>query len=421
LSPQIVIINRKKYAVGLFWQPVAAGLDARSAARSVARSIGGRSDLFIGYRAMVGVGSRTNGHSAGMPAAAAEAVEAFAEFSSFLAMFRMGDKYWMVVVRNGIVLKDALYDDENIARNEFLAMSAMPDWGALFAPADWNLPKTVERDIVDIVVQNVRATLKVISRLNANFGAIVLTIAVLFGVGYVFRDSVVAVFAPTPQVARINPAAALEYKRKIAEEAERKAAQIAATMPDIPATPIVMPYDILPKPMTRAQQCYQAIGFLMQPIQGWVQSGAECAEEYASAVFKRDFGTLNDFYAIATELFPGAYVVEKNESEVSVRVKLPTLDKFASQEERDPDTVVRAVNTLFQAMNAGVDVNIVMETVGTGVNAKYLNTVEVGAESKLVPYEFIKIFDEFSGVRVIETSWDARSKTWNYEVIIYAK
>ena len=33
----------------------------------------------------------------------------------------------------------------------------------------------------------------------------------------------------------------------------------------------------------------------------------------------------------------------------------------------------------------------------------------------------MKIFDEFGGVYMMQASWDVRSRSWNYEVIVYAK
>jgi hypothetical protein len=50
-----------------------------------------------------------------------------------------------------------------------------------------------------------------------------------------------------------------------------------------------------------------------------------------------------------------------------------------------------------------------------------LNVVEVGARSKLTPPEFMKIFRDLQGVYMTLAEWDVASRTWNYEVIIYAK
>lgn len=72
---QVITVDRKKYAAGLFWQPVASGFVARNYARSLARSIDKKLNLYVDYRAMVGLGGRRLGHRSGMHSAAAEIMD----------------------------------------------------------------------------------------------------------------------------------------------------------------------------------------------------------------------------------------------------------------------------------------------------------------------------------------------------------
>ena len=189
----------------------------------------------------------------------------------------------------------------------------------------------------------------------------------------------------------------------------------------LPPEPIVMPYELLPDVAARAALCYQAIGFLMQPVAGWNQVYAECGETHAVVEFQRSFGTLGEFYDIAATLMPAAFVQEIDEDRLRVQATLPTLETFASQDERDVDTVVRDITTAFQAIDTSVQTQVVVDTITNGVDVATVNVVEVGAESKLVPMQFMKIFEEFGGVYMMQASWDVRSRSWNYEVIIYAK
>ena len=159
----------------------------------------------------------------------------------------------------------------------------------------------------------------------------------------------------------------------------------------------------------------------MQPIAGWNQVYATCGETHVVAEFVRSFGTVGEFYTAASGLMPGAFVTEVDADTIRVRATLPALDAFASQDERDPDTVVRDITTAFQGINTNVDTQIVVDTLTNGVETAYVNVVEIGAESKLVPMQFMKIFDEFGGVYLMQASWDVRSRSWNYEVIVYAK
>jgi hypothetical protein len=45
----------------------------------------------------------------------------------------------------------------------------------------------------------------------------------------------------------------------------------------------------------------------------------------------------------------------------------------------------------------------------------------VAVRSKLIPQQFMEIFADFGGVYLIQAAWDVRTRSWNYEVLIYAK
>lgn len=419
MANQVLTIKRKKYAVGLFWQPIGSGFVARNYARNLSRNIDKKLNLFTEYRAMVGIGSRRMGHRPGMQSAAAEVVEALSEYSSFLAVFKMGDKYFLVAVRNGIILEDKLFDREDAARAEYFRLSEIPDWNALFAPGAWGMPRAVERSLADLVRGNSHSQLHSISRLPG--GLFSVSVIFLFGllVFYFFRVPLAQMATPRVQVSQIDPELAAEYKRQIDE----KNKELDAAFDIEPKTPepLRMPYEFLPDPVMRAQVCYQAIGFLMQPVVGWNQVAAECGEEYASAEIRRTFGTIGGFYDTAGEIMPAAFVQESGDDALFVRATLPAVETVSSQDERDAETVMRAVMTAFQSIDDAADIQIVTDALTNGVETVQLNIVEIAAQSKLTPMQFMKIFEDFGGVYMTRCQWNAGSRIWNYEVIIYAK
>ena len=420
MANYILNINRKKYAVGLFWQPMGAAIGARNYARSLARSVDKKLNLYTEYRAMVGLAARKNGARAGMLSAAAEIMESFSEYTSFLAVFAVPRGFYMVAARNGVILVDRFFDSEDDARSEYVKMSEIPDWGAFFAPGAWGMPRAAERNFADLLKGQSRAVLHTISRFGSRMFSLMLVVMFVFGIVVVFRDSLVQTFAPRPQVAELNPELVAEYKKQIEEKAKELDAQFEIEK-QLPPEPIVMPYELLPDMMARARQCYQAIAFLMQPVIGWNQVNVVCGETYAIADFKRDFGTLDEFYNVATGLMPGALVNEINEDALRVQVALPKLEIFSSQDERDAETIVRDITSAFQGINEIVDTEIVVDTLTNGVDVATVNVVEVGAESKLIPQQFMEIFADFGGVYLMQAGWDARTRSWNYEVLIYAK
>ena len=419
MSGQFVHVNRRKYAAGLLWQPMVAGITSRAYAYKLARGIDHRLNRYIAYGGMIGLGARSAGQRSGMPSVAAEIIESLPGYASMLCAFHVDGKYVLIAVRNGVILHDLLFDNESDAREKYAELTDIPDWNALIAPGQWGMPRAVERDLSEILSGNNHGVLRPISRLGA--GAMSFLLLVLFALLflYLFREPINQMFAPKPQVAKINPELAEEYKRQIDEK--NKELDKEYNMRQEPVKePLVMPFDLLPDPIERADLCYKAIGFLMQPITGWVQVSAECGEEYVHAIFRRSFGTLEDFYAVAADIMPGVFVQELNDNEISVRAKLPKRLASPSRDTRDADTIMRELTSRFQAIKANVNMNIVSDVISNETQSAEIFVVELSTESKMVPYEFMQIFDGFGGIYMTKVSWDMIKKIWNYEVIIYA-
>ena len=417
---QVITVDRKKYAVGLFWQPTGAGYVARTYARALARSVDKKLNLYTEYRAMVGLGSRKLGHRSGMDSAAASVTDALGEYTSFLAVFAVDKQFYLVAVRNGVILEDKLFDREEEARAEYFKLSEIPDWGALFAPGAWGMPRAVERNLSDLIMRGPRSVLHPISRIGAGVLSIVLLAIFIVGVSWFFREPLEQMLNPQPKLSQVSPEIAAEYEKQVEEKNKELDEEFQIERASQPE-PIVLPYDYLPDPEKRAQVCFQAIAFLMQPITGWEQISAECGETHASAVFKRNFGTLDDFYMIATQIMPGSFVQQESDSSLYVRATLPTVPTKASLDERDVETVARAALTAFQSAGMSAEVQMVVDTLTNGVETVNLDIVEIAAQSKLGPVQFVKIFEDFGGVYMTRCAWDASTRIWNYEVIIYAK
>ena len=420
LSGQYVYIKRKKYASGLMWQPMVAGFTTRAYAQKLANGIDRRLNLYVRYNEMVGLGARSNGHRSGMPSIAIEIINALPGYSSMLGAFRVGDRFVLVAVRNGVILHDLLFDDENAVREKYAELNEIPDWNANFAPATWGMPRAVERNLTDLISGRVHAVLHPISRLASGVMSLLLFMIFVLVLLYFFREPINSVFAPKPQMSKINPELAAEYKRKI-EEKDKELDKEFNIRQEPVYQPIVMPYDSLPDPYERADLCYRAIGFLMQQIVGWDQQVVECGKTHAVAKFRRSFGTLDDFYTLAGDIMPGVFVQEITDDEIMVRATLPKRDVSLSYDLRDTDTIVRELTSRFQAINIDANISTEVDIVSNGAQSEDVYFVGVIVDTKLIPEQFVKIFEDFGGVYMTKVSWDAIRKMWNYEVIIYAK
>lgn len=420
MANQTINVNRRKYAVGLFWQPMGVGVSGRGYARTLSHGIDKKLNLYTEYRSMIGLGARKLGHRVAMRVAAADVMERFSEYMSFLAVFEVGGRYYLVAARNGVVLEDKLFESEDLARKAYVKLSEIPDWGAFFAPGSWGMPRAVERDLSDVLVGREVAQMHSISHLGSGVFSGVLVVLFLFGLGLVFHDSLSRVFDSRPKVAELDPGLVAEYKRQI-EEKNKELDEQFEIEKQLPPPPIVMPYENLVDVDARAELCYKAIGFMVQQITGWNQVLAECNEENAVVELRRDFGTLDEFYRVASDIMPGVLVQELGENTLMLTAKLPELDKVSSLDERDAQTIVRDVTSLFQGINIEADINVVTDTLSNGVDVATVDVVEIAAQSKLIPQQFMKVFESFGGVYLMKAVWNVATRFWNYEVIIYAK
>ena len=391
------------------------GNTAQNYARQLSKTNDRKYTLYIEYKAMLGVTDEHEGARVGMPSAAVEIVNSLSDLVSFLGVFRADKYYYLVAVRNGVIIRDTLFETSDEARKLYTELAEIPDWGALFAPTSWGMPKAQEKFLADLIGKKVTAKLRQVSVFKSMIPSLLFTaVFVVFGL-FVLTNPVNQ--NPDKKL-KINPEIAKEYIKKIElkkqEIIDRKLAEKKKEV-------VEYPYNNLPNVMERANLCYKAIAFVMQPLPGWNQTFVKCDGDYVSANFSRDFGTLNDFYEIGAELMPGAVVQEISEDEIIVRVKLPELNTYSSIDARDQVTVMRDVATIFQQINVRADIKGVTDKILNGDKTEDLYITEIGVSSKLIPTEFIQAFKNFGGVYMSAVSWRANTRNWNYEVVVYSK
>lgn len=412
---QVININHRRFATGLFWQPLGVGNTAQNYAKQLIKNSDKKYTLYVGYKSMVGLTDTHEGATAGMPSAAIEVVSSLSDLVSFLGVFQVGTEYYLIAVRNGVIIRDILLTSAESARRLYTQLAEIPDWSALFAPAAWGIPKSQEKLLSDLVGHGASVRLRQISTVKSIIPHVILIgLFVVFGF-YVLSNSVKN---GGGNKLKITPERIEAYKKQIEQKKQQITEKISPTTIE---QPVDYAYNHLPNVMERANLCYQAIAFVMQPVMGWNQTYAKCDEEFVTATFARDFGTLNDFYEIGAELMPGAMVQEMSENEIIVRVNLPKLKTSSSIDKRDQETVIRDVTTIFQQSNIKADIQGVRDTVMNNGKTEYVYVTEVGVSSKLIPSEFMSAFKNFDGVYMPSVVWRASTRLWNYEVIIYSK
>ena len=79
---QVITVNHRKFATGLFWQPLGVGNTAQNYAKQLSKNSDRKYSLYIGYKSMVGVTDTREGASAGMASAAVEIVSSLSDLVS---------------------------------------------------------------------------------------------------------------------------------------------------------------------------------------------------------------------------------------------------------------------------------------------------------------------------------------------------
>ncbi len=142
----VVSIGRRKFAVGLYWQPSPSGRVAQ-AAREAARQQGQPADYFAvrgatksGRVAQFGLGQKSYGHRQGMPTGAASMADQ--QPGSWVGAFRLDEGYWVCVVRDDLIAPDGdhLYADEREARERLMHEIGLGGLQRIYAPDSWTIP-----------------------------------------------------------------------------------------------------------------------------------------------------------------------------------------------------------------------------------------------------------------------------------------
>ena len=181
---QVMIVNRKKYATGLFWQPVDPLVTPYIYARQLAAKSSKKYNLLVEYRSMVGLADSHDGARSGMTAGAAAVMAAFSEFISFMGVFQVGSNYYLIAVRNGVIIRDILIEKESDARKAYAELSNLPDWGIMIAPDSWGMPRSQEKILSQVIKKDAGARLRQMSIIKSILPSVILITIFLIGAIY---------------------------------------------------------------------------------------------------------------------------------------------------------------------------------------------------------------------------------------------
>ena len=163
------------YAASLFWQPLQNRDDPFVEIIEASENVLEGADLFClkpGKSPQFGLCVSYQGYKKKMPAAAVSVSTALSDRSSFLAVFKVSNGWWYVCARNDIILSDGdmLFLNEEDAKEQFMSMLAVPDWGRKIAPEEWGLDDIENISLESLLEKGADAKLQKIRALRGPKG-----------------------------------------------------------------------------------------------------------------------------------------------------------------------------------------------------------------------------------------------------------
>ena len=191
------------YAASLFWQPLQNKDEPFAEIIEASENVLEGADLFClkpGKSPQFGLCVSYQGYKKKMSAAAVSVATALSDRSSFLAVFKVNNGWWYVCARNDIILSDGdmLFLNEEDAKEQFMSMLAVPDWGRKIAPAEWELEDVEPQSIESVLEKGVEAKLQ---KIHALRGAKLFAVIAAVGIASVWLVSTLinSVFLAPPK------------------------------------------------------------------------------------------------------------------------------------------------------------------------------------------------------------------------------
>lgn len=182
-------IGRQQAALGLLWQPARSGMSVRDQA-----ALAGSGTRIFGLVAhasdgrQLGFATVDKGFSSGM-LAGATLFDGGVVGDTWIGAFPVGDGgWWIVAVRDGWIYEDLVCRDAESAEKAFRKLLEAPDWGRLYAPADWGVGVAGDSSLSELIALGAAARLRPLNRAFRFASACCAALLALVLLGYGWRE-----------------------------------------------------------------------------------------------------------------------------------------------------------------------------------------------------------------------------------------
>ena len=417
-----MVVDGVTYATSLFWQPLQNSNDYMVEVEEASTSVLEGADLFCiknGKAPQFGICVSHEGYKGGETSAAIALTTAMSNVSSFVAVFKVNNGWWYACIRNDIILSDGdmLYLTEEEAKNQFMSMMAVPDWGKRIAPAEWGIEDTEEVDLGDLLQRGAKSKLQKIHGLRGSKLIMVVVISAVVGLWLVSSLIDKLFLTPTkrPVVVPVRP--------KMVQQVEVK--------------PVPKPWETIKNPKQFMENCYKGImdlSTIMPP--GWIIGTVSCAGNSAATSWKREIGTM-DWIETALKTsglqFSG-YSFDATGTSLSASLPLPALEVLASPPEKRIVELRNEINNQFQSL--GLPISLAEEVVKSAAPApvgprgkgpaaakaappQSFRGLKFMITSKHNPLVWMDLLTKYSGLELRLITYSPNGESWHYEGVVY--
>lgn len=401
-----IVVDGANYATSLFWQPLQNFEDPYTEVEEASEGILEGADLFCikqGKSPQFGICVSHEGYKNGEQVAAVSLASALSDVSSFVAVFKVNNGWWYTCVRNDIILSDGdmLFLSEEEAKEQFMSMLAVPDWGYKIAPPEWEIEDAQYFDLADLFQRGLGAKLQKIKALRGNKLLLVVLISAIVGVWLLWSIMDALFFAP-PKAPRIAPVAP-------------KIQQVEELPPEI------MPWEEIKNPEAVMKQCLGAILSIKKiRAPGWNIGDITCSSSGASTTWTREVGRISWIDKALNDSglpFSGKAISDDGNS-LLISLPLDNVRAINSPPLRSDIDLKNTLNNMFQSIGQGVSLQANNYTSPRGTP---IRSVKFKFTATNNPLTWVELLTKFSGLEMTMVKYNTTSDNWDYEGVIYAR
>lgn len=398
-------VNGITYAASLFWQSLQNREDPFPEIIDASENVLEGADLFAikpGKSPQFGLCVSYQGYKKKTPVATVAVATALADRTSFLAVFKVNNGWWYVCARNDIILSDGdmLFLNEQDAKDQFMSMLAVPDWGRKIAPEEWGIEETENLPLQKLLDSAIAPKLQKIRALR---GPKLIAAWVGGGVVCIWLVSTLvnSIFLSAPKKPLIAPV------------------PIQRVEAPPPPPPEPKPWENLEDPRHVMRQCLiatQAVVQLVTP--GWKLQGITCNSGSLVTSWRREVGRITWIdKALKNSGIPFSNLsVSPDGNSLIVSVPLDKPQTFNSPPLKNQTDLRNTLNDLFQALEVHISLN---DETWTSPQQKVYRSIRFSFSSNQDPLQWVDLLIKFSGLRINTIKYNVDSHIWQYEGAIY--